>query len=148
MSGVAGSTIANAVGRPAYLTPFAPIDDLVFQHPIGAYVEAPTETQINAATNYIGMSSTVAYKTNVLGEGSVAVGPTIAPQPDFTAPDNDNDAIGGTSQWVRAAGTIAQDGTCTVTAGAATAGAGTFSCYVPGGVVAGDFFWAVVTADV
>ena len=38
-------------------------------------------------------------------------------------------------------------GTCTVTAGAATAGAGTFECNVPGGVVVGDFFWANVTAD-
>lgn len=147
MAGVAGSNIANATGRPNYDTPFAPWSSRVYQDPIGAYVEAPTEDAINSVTNYIGMSSKVAYKTNVIGEGSVAVGPTIAPQPDFTAPDNDGDAIGGTSQWVRAAGTIAENGTCTVTAGAATAGAGTFSCYVTGGVVAGDFFWAVTTAD-
>jgi hypothetical protein len=118
-----------------------------FQPPIGAYVEAPTETAINAATNYIGMNGQVAYKTNVLGQGSVAVGPTIPPQPDWIVPDNDNDVAGGTSQWVQAAGTIAEGGTCTVAAGAATAGAGTYVCNVKGGVVAGDFFWATVAAD-
>ena len=37
--------------------------------------------------------------------------------------------------------------TCTVTAGAATAGAGTFECNVVGGVVVGDFFWANVVAE-
>ena len=115
------------------------------QGPIGAYVEAPTESRIAANTNYIGMNSTVKYKTNVLGQGSIVSG--VAPQPDFSVPDNDNDVAGGTSQWVRAAGTITENGTCTVTAGAATAGAGTFSCYATGGVVAGDYFWAVVTAD-
>ena len=115
------------------------------QPPIGAYVEAPTESRIAANTNYIGMNSNVKYKTNVLGQGSIVSG--VAPQPDFSVPDNDNDVAGGLSQWVRAAGTIAENGTCTVTAGAATAGAGTFSCYATGGVVAGDYFWAVVTAD-
>jgi hypothetical protein len=117
------------------------------QPPIGEYVEACTENKIGAATNYIGLNSYEKYNTNSLGQGSVAVNPTIAPQPDWTAPDNDNDVTGGTSQWVRAAGTITEGGTCTVTAGAATAGAGTYSCYAKGGVVAGDFFWAVVTAD-
>jgi len=145
MSGVAGSNIANAQGRPdAGGTPFT---TAVYQLPIGAYVEAPTEDNITAATNYMGMNSKVAYKTNVLAEGGIFQTPTIPPQPDWIVPDNDNDVAGGTSQWVRAAGTIAENGTCTVALGAATAGAGTYSCYVTGGVVVGDYFWAVVTAE-
>jgi len=132
MAGVAGATIATGAVQP----------------PIGAYVEACTENKIGAATNYIGMNSYEKAKTNNLGQGSIVTNPaTIAPQPNWIVPDNDNDVTGGTSQWVRAAGTIAEGGTCTVTAGAATAGAGTYSCYAKGGVVAGDFFWAVVTAD-
>jgi len=130
MAGAAGAQIAAAG----------------FQPPIGAYVEAPTETRISAATNFIGMNGQTGYKSNVLGQGSVAT-PSIAPQPNFTVPDNDNDVAGGTSQWVRAAGTIAEGGTCTVTAGAATAGAGTYVCNVKGGVVAGDFFWATLAAE-
>jgi hypothetical protein len=145
MPAPAGANIANAAGRPD--SGGTPWSSAVIQDPIGAYVEAPTEDRISANTNYIGMNSKLAYVTNKLGQGSVAVGPTIAPQPDWIVPDNDNDVAGGTSQWVRAAGTIAENGTCTVTAGAATAGAGTYSCYVTGGVVAGDFFWAVLTAD-
>jgi hypothetical protein len=119
----------------------------VIQAPIGAYVEAPTESKLASSTNYIGLGTKTAQKTNTLGQGSIATGPTVAPQPDWIVGDNDNDAIGGTSQWVRAAGTIAENGTCTVTAGAATAGAGTYSCYVTGGVVEGDFFWATLTAE-
>jgi len=147
MAGVAGSNIANAAGRPDADSPYNPWTSAVVQFPIGPYVEAPTEDRITADTNYMGMNSKVAYKTNVLAEGGIFQTPTIPPQPDWIVPDNDNDARGGTSQWVRAAGTIAENGTCTVAAGAATAGAGTFSCYVTGGVVAGDFFWAVVTAE-
>ena len=144
MAGVAGATIANAAGAP--LQNGTPWSAAVQQPRIGAYVEASLEDRLAADTPFIGFSSKVKYTTNVLGEGSIAI-PTIAPQPNFTCPDNDNDAAGGLSQWVRAAGTIAENGTCTVTAGAATAGAGTYSCYVPGGVVAGDFFWAVLTAE-
>jgi hypothetical protein len=146
MPAPAGANIANAAGRPN--SGGAAWSSAVVQDPIGAYVEAPLENKIAAATNYIGVNSVSGYKTNVLGQGSVAVNPTIPPQPDWVVPDNDNDVAGGTSQWVRAAGTIAENGTCTVTAGAATAGAGTYSCYVKGGVVAGDFFCAVTTADV
>lgn len=148
MAGVAGANIANAAGRPA--ANGTPWTAAVIQNPIGAYVEAPTETRFAAATNYIGFTSSSAYKTNALGEGSVAVGPTIPPQPDWLVPTNDNDALGTAAngaQWVRAAGTIAANGTCTVAAGAATAGAGTFECNVVGGVVAGDFFWANVIAE-
>jgi len=148
MAGVAGANIANAAGRPD--TGGSAWTSRVIQDPIGAYVEAPTETAFAAATNYIGFASTAKYTTNALGEGSVAVGPTIAPQPDWQVPTNDNDALGTAAngaQWVRAAGTIAANATCTVTAGAATAGAGTFECNVPGGVVAGDFFWANVVAE-
>jgi hypothetical protein len=129
MAGAAGAHIGAAGVQPA----------------IGLYVEAPTETALAANTNYIGYNSATGYKTNVLGEGSIVAG--TAPQPDFTCPDNDNDVTGGSSQWVRAAGTIAENATCTVTAGAATAGAGTYSCYVKGGVVVGDFFWASLTAE-
>ena len=121
---------------------------LVIQQPIGAYVEAPTETRFAAATNYIGYSSAAKYRTNVLAQGNIAS--SVAPQPDWQVPNNDNDALGTAAngaQWVRAAGTIAANATCTVTAGAATAGAGTFECNVPGGVVVGDFFWANVVAD-
>lgn len=144
MAGVAGANIANAAGRPN--SGGSAWSSAVIQDPIGAYVEAPTEAKIAANTNYVGLNSVTGYKNNALGEGSVAT-PTIAPQPNWVVPDNDNDAAGGTSQYVRAAGTIAENGTCTVTAGAATAGAGTYSCYVKGGVVAGDFFWAVLTAE-
>jgi hypothetical protein len=145
MSGVAGANIANAAGRPN--SGGSPWSSSVIQTPIGEYVEAPTETKLAASTNYVGLNTKSAQKTNTLGEGSVATSPTVAPQPNWVVGDNDNDAIGGTSQWVRAAGTIAENGTCTVTAGAATAGAGTYSCYVTGGVVAGDFFWATLTAE-
>jgi len=145
MAGVAGSSIANAVGRPdSGGTPWTSTP-IIF--PIGNYVESPVETQDAADCNYIGLNNHYKATTNTLGEGSIATGPTVAPQPDFTCYDNDNDARGGTSQWVRAVGTIAENGTCTITAGAATAGAGTYSCYVPGGVVAGDFFWATTMAD-
>ena len=144
---VAGANIANAAGRP--IAAGTPWSALVIQNPIGAYVEAPTETRFAAATNYIGFSSEVKYRTNVLGQGSI-VSPTIAPQPDWQCPTNDNDALSSAAlgaQWVRAAGTIAENATCTVTAGAATSGAGTFECNVPGGVVVGDFFWANVVAE-
>ena len=143
---VAGANIANAAGRPA--SGGTAWTSRVIQDPIGAYVEAPTETKFAAATNYIGYQSNRAYKTNVLAQGNIAT--SVAPQPDWQVPNNDNDALGTTAngaQWVRAAGTIAANATCTVTAGAATAGAGTFECNVVGGVVAGDFFWANVTAD-
>jgi hypothetical protein len=107
------------------------------QPPIGNYVEAPTG-KTAANTNYIGVNSNVAYKTNVIGNDNVA---------GFTAPVNDNDATGGLAHWVQAAGTIAKGGTCTIAAGVATAGAGTYTCEVVGGVVANDYFWAVVTAE-
>jgi hypothetical protein len=143
MSAPAGANIANAAGRPA--SNGTAWTSAVVQSPIGAYVEAPTETKLSANTNYIGMNSVTGYKSNVLAQGTISS--SVAPQPDWIVPDNDNDVAGGTSQWVRAAGTIAEGGTCTVTAGAATAGAGTYSCNVKGGVVVGDFFWANVTAD-
>jgi len=145
MPAPAGANIANASGRPN--SGGAAWSSAVIQDPIGAYVEAPLETKIAAATNYIGMNSVTGYKNNVLGQGSVVANPTIPPQPDWIVPDNDNDARGGTSQWVRPAGTISENCTCTIAAGAANAGAGTYSCYVKGGVVAGDFFWAVLTAE-
>ncbi len=145
MPGVAGANIANAAGRPA--SNGTPWSAAVIQGPIGGYVEAPLETKVAANTNYLGLNSWSKQGSNTLGQGSIVTGPTIPPQPDWIVPDNDNDVAGGTSQWVRAAGTIAQDATCTVAAGAATAGAGAYSCYVRGGVVAGDFFWAVLTAD-
>jgi hypothetical protein len=145
MSGKAGAEIANAAGRPnANGTPWTAS---TIQPRIGAYVEAPTETSFAADTNYIGYSSKFKASVNTLGEGSIVTGPTIAPQPDFTVPNNDNDAPGGLAQYVRAVGTIAAGGTCTIAAGAATAGAGTYECNVPGGVVAGDFFWANLVAD-
>ena len=144
---VAGANIANAAGRPD--SAGNPWTARVIQSPIGAYVEAPTETRFAAATNYIGFQNKRAYRTNVLGQGSIA-STTTPPQPDWQVPTNDNDALGTAAngaQWVRAAGTIAENAACTVTAGAATAGAGTFECNVTGGVVAGDFFWANVVAD-
>ena len=147
---VAGANIANAAGRPNKDTPYNPWTSRVIQDPIGAYVEAPTETRFAAATNYIGYTSNQAYKSNVLAQGNISATPNAAPQPDWQVPNNDNDALGTAAngaQWVRAAGTIAEGGTCTVTAGAATAGAGTFECNVKGGVVINDFFWANVTAD-
>jgi hypothetical protein len=144
MAGVAGANIANAAGRPN--SGGTAWSAAVIQDPIGAYVEAPTETAHAANTNYVGYGSKSAYKTNVLGQGSVVI-PTIAPQPDWIVPNNDNDAAGGTGQWVRAVGTIAANGTCTIAAGAATAGAGAYECNVVGGVVAGDFFWANTVAE-
>ncbi len=143
---VAGANIANAAGRPA--SGGTAWTSRVIQDPIGAYVEAPTETRFAAATNYIGFQNKRAYKSYVLGQGSIVAG--TAPQPDWQVPTNDNDALGTAAngaQWVRAAGTIAENATCTVTAGAATSGAGTFECNVTGGVVAGDFFWANVVAE-
>ena len=143
---VAGANIANAAGRPA--SGGSAWTSRVIQDPIGAYVEAPTETRFAAATNYIGYQSNRAYKSNILGQGSIVA--NTAPQPDWQVPTNDNDALGTAAngaQWVRAAGTIAEGAACTVTGGAATSGAGTFECNVVGGVVVGDFFWANVTAD-
>jgi hypothetical protein len=147
---VAGATIANAAGRPTKDTPYTPWSAAVIQNPIGAYVEAPTETRFAASTNYIGYQSNRAYKSNVLGQGNISATPNAAPQPDWQVPNNDNDAwptAAQGAQWVRAAGTIAEGATCTVAAGAATSGAGTFECNVVGGVVANDFFWANVVAD-
>ena len=141
----AGANIANATGRPD--SGGAAWSSSVVQSPIGAYVESPLEGRISANTNYIGMNSLTAAKSNILGESDTNPFQTSAPQPDWIVPDNDNDVAGGTSQWVKAAGTIAENGTCTVSAGVATAGAGTYSCYVKGGVVANDFFWAVLTAE-
>lgn len=143
---VAGANIANSAGRPA--SGGSAWSSRVIQDPIGAYVEAPTETRFAAATNYIGYTSALAYKTNVLAQGTISS--SVAPQPDWQVPNNDNDVLGTAAngaQWVRAAGTIAEGGTCTIAAGAATAGAGTFECNVKGGVVVGDFFWANLTAD-
>jgi hypothetical protein len=142
----AGANIANATGRPD--SGGSAWSSSVVQDPIGAYVESPLENRISASTNYIGMNSLSKYATNILGESDTNPFQTSAPQPDWIVPDNDNDVAGGTSQWVKAAGTIAEAGTCTVAAGVATAGAGTYSCYAKGGVVAGEFFWAVLTADV
>lgn len=147
---VAGANIANAAGRPTKDTPYTPWSSAVIQNPIGAYVEAPTETRFAAATNYIGYTSKSAYKTNVLAQGNISANPNAAPQPDWQVPTNDNDALSSAAlgaQWVRAAGTIAENATCTIAAGAATSGAGTFECNVKGGVVANEFFWANVVAD-
>lgn len=132
MAGIAGEQIGLGTGS---------------QPPIGEYVEAGSENLISAATNYIGMNSKTAYKTNVLAEGSVV--PETAPQPDWIVPDNDNDVAGGTSQWVMAGADIAENGDCLVSAGVATPGlgAGTYTCYVTGGVKTGDYFWAVLTAE-
>lgn len=143
MPGVAGANIANAAGRPA--SNGTPWSAAVIQAPIGGYVEAPLETKVAANTNYLGLNSWSKQGSNTLGQGSIVTGPTIPPQPDWIVPDNHDDVAGGTSQWVRAAGTIAERGTCTVAAGAATAGAGTYVCNVKGGVVDGDFFWATVS---
>jgi hypothetical protein len=82
---------------------------------------------------------------------SGAIGPNFAiaqTRPDFavgTMVDGNN---GRVYIYARAAGAIAQAGTCTVdgTTFIATSGAGPFDCQVVGGVVANDYFWARKTA--
>lgn len=116
MSGAAGAQIGAAGAQPA----------------IGAYVQNSLDPSAN--TNVIGVNTKTAWKTNVMG---IAVADT------FTCPCNDNAATGGVAQWVQAAGVIADNGRCNIVAGVATAnGTGTHVCYVNGGVVAGDHFWA------
>ena len=105
---VAGANIANAAGRPDAGS-YNPWTARVIQVPDRRVCRSADRDPFAAATNYIGYNTNAKYVTNVLGQGSVAVGPTIAPQPDWVVPNNDNDALGGGNgaQWVRAAGTIA-----------------------------------------
>lgn len=116
MSGAAGSNIAAAGAQPA----------------IGAYVQDTLDPSAN--TNVIGVNTKTAWKTNVMGY-------VLADA--VTAPCNDNAATGGVAQYVQASAVIADSGRCNIVAGVATANAtGTHVCYVDGGVVAGDYFWA------
>lgn len=120
MTGVAGATIATGAVQPA----------------VGVYVQDALNP--SADTNYVGVNTSKAWKTNVIEEDYAA---------GWIAPVNDNPATGGTAAWVKAAGIIAKDGRCNIVAGVATANAsGTNICLVEGGVVADDFFWAPVFA--
>jgi hypothetical protein len=120
MSGTAGANIGTTGVQPV----------------IGAYVRDALDP--TADTNYLGVNTTVAWKTNVLEED--ITGP-------FQSPVNDDAATGSLANWVKAAGTIAAEGRCNIAAGVATANAsGTHVCHVIGGVIADDYFWATTFA--
>ena len=146
---VAGANIANAAGRPDKGS-VQPWTVTVIQDPIGAYVEAPTETRFAAATNYIGYQQQPRVQDQRPRSGQhrrhhdALRSPTGRCRTTTTMPSARQPTAH--SGFVRQAPSL-QVRTCTVTAGAATAGAGTFECNVTGGVVVGDFFWANVTAD-
>jgi hypothetical protein len=102
------------------------------QPAIGAFVQNASDP--TADTNYIGVNTNVAYKTNVLGEDFAA---------GFTCPSTEEAATGGIASWVQAGDAIAEGGRGNIVAGVMSAnGTGTHVCHVAGGVVAGDFFWA------
>ena len=108
------------------------------QQSMGDYVQdalAPTGDD-----NYIGVNTSVAWKTNMLGEDITNVVRTTNLF-DFI---NDNATRGGKAVYAKAAGTIALDGRCNITAatGVMTAnGTGTYVCKVTGGVVINDYAW-------
>ena len=134
-----GNINAQATGGIVYpgggtVAPTVP----VWQPAIGLYVQnintptlAPT-----ADTNAIGISTTTKFNPP----------PSLIMEvPDALVAVNDNATRGGEAQFVRAGGTIAASGKCNILAGVATANAGgTNICYVTGGVVLNDYFFAPV----
>ena len=106
----------------------------VWQPALGTYAQntiAPA-----ADTNAIGVSTTTKFNP-----------PTslVMEVPDSLVAVNDNTTRGGDAQFVRASGAITAAGRCNVSAGVATANAsGTNICYVTGGVVLNDYFFAPV----
>ena len=144
--GVPGANIANAVtggikipstgtgssgGSSAPTVPNA-------QQSMGLYVQNALHP--SGDDNYIGVNTQVAWKTNVTGEDITNVVRTTNLF-DFI---NDNATRGGKAVYAKAAGTIAKDGRCTITAatGVMTADvSGVYVCKVTGGVVVNDFAW-------
>jgi hypothetical protein len=115
MAGKAGSTIGIVGTQP----------------PIGAYVQDALFPTGN--TNYTGVNTTTAWDTNVIEEDNVA---------GFVAPVT-SDVASSDATWVQAGGTIAEGGAFDIVAGVTAAGT-THECFVIGGVVADQWFWAVL----
>jgi len=116
----------------------APATVLNKQGPIGDYVQNILRPAADA--NYDGVNTNVAWKTNVLGEDITNVVRTT----NLFCYINDNAAEGGKAVYAKAAGTIAKDGRCTITAatGVMTADvSGVYVCKVTGGVVLNDYAW-------
>lgn len=144
--GVPGANIANSVlqGIPIPSTGTgtsggsAPVSVPNAQFSIGNYVQdslAPTGDD-----NYVGVNTSVAWKTNVLGEDITNVVRTT----NLFDYVNDNATRGGKAVYAKAAGTIGKDARCTLTAatGVMTAdSAGVYVCKVTGGVVLNDYAW-------
>ena len=155
--GVAGSNIANSVaGGITYpaggaSSPVVP----AWQEPLGDYVQVlvgdSTGAKPAADTNYMGVNTRVAWKSNPVQQGTMPTGGgtmTAPPQPDWKSATNDNTARGGLAQLVKASAAIGAGVRCDISVGVATANAstGTNICLVTGGVVTNDFFWAPVFA--
>jgi len=154
--GVAGSNIANSVaGGITYpaggaSSPVVP----AWQEPLGDYVQVlvgdSTGAKPAADTNYMGVNTRVAWKSNPVQQGTMPTGGgtmVAAPQPDWLSATNDNTARGGMAQLVKAQGAVAAGARCNITNGNASENAtGTNICLVVGGAVNGDFFWAPVFA--
>jgi hypothetical protein len=149
--GVAGANINNMVeggipipaGGTGTSGGSAPTTVLNKQGPIGAYVQDALNP--SGDTNYVGVNTGIAFKTNVLEEDITNVDRTT----NFTAYINDDAAEGDVAVWAKAAGTIAKDGRCEITAatGVMTSNAsGTYVCKVAGGVVINDYAWFPVFA--
>lgn len=115
MAGKAGSTIGIVGTQP----------------PIGDYVKDALDPTAN--TNYFGVNTSTAWDTNVIGEDNVA---------GFTAAVNSG-VTTSNATWVKAGGTIAEGGAFKITAGVTGTGT-THECFVIGGVVADQWFWAVL----
>lgn len=108
-----------------------------YQPTVGAYVQ--DDAAINGATNVIGVDLTVAWKSDVMGltvsDDNVAPSTFASETPVLDA------------QWCVAGDAIAYNATCTIDGGVATTGGtGGWQCKVTDGVVAGDYFWALIDA--
>lgn len=119
MAGVAGAAIGVAEVVPA----------------IGGYVQdalAPC-----ADTNYIGVNTAVAYKSNVLGE-DFATG--------FTCPSNEEAATGGVAVWVESASVLIPTDKVAIVDGVATKDNSTGTHTVFCNAEVGDYLWVVDVA--
>ena len=105
------------------------------QPAIGAYVQDAAAP--SADTNYIGVNTKVAYKTNVLGEAYAA---------GFTCPSNEEAATGGIASWVQSASTLVPTDKVAIVSGVATKDNATGTHTVFCNAVSGDYLWVTDVA--
>jgi hypothetical protein len=149
----AGANIANSVLGGIKIPPTgtgssggaAPVAVPVNQPPIGLYVQDALFPAAN--TNYNGLNPRQAYATNVLAEGNTAPFETVAPQPNWTSPTDDDAVTGGIGQWVKNGITALVPGDkVDIAAGVATKNIATGTHNVFATVPANYFFWAITVA--